>query len=465
MRPLNRVVAAVLQYNWTKRLNRTLTTLMLLTWLTLPVGCFKESKVDPAKPATFVRSYNNGYDTFAVQIEETSDGGYIILANTNVRDSEAEDFEFKIVLIKTDQYGNEIKMQHFPDINDKTRDFIGTSITLLDDGGYLITGREIEERNQTTKEITRFSPLIMMVDNNLENVPTDDIHTYPGANNARVLAATTKETNTGYDFLVLTSSTQQDTSFMILSEISSTTFQINWTQRYYVASGSGAAELTPVNKLFFDAGNPGFAYFGGTATKSNRTNALLTKAQPNRQLSEFANEFGYTGVDETVNDICRFGTGYAMIGKTNINNNDDILFVKVSNSGFLLDSTSFVTEILSNSDYSNTDKREEFKDLNSKNEVGNSISATRDGGFIILSTIDTYGAPTPLGAGNTDLSLLKVNGLGERTWAYTFGGSDAEIGNCVRQTTDGGYAALGTSRLGNRRTILFLKTDTKGEID
>lgn len=463
MRSLTQVAVAKVKTLWRSQSGQILATLSVVILLVLPTGCFKESKVDPATPSTFARSYNNGYSTVPVQIEQTPEGGYIILANTNVRDSEAEQFEFKILLVKTDQYGNELWMAHYPDISEVNgRLLVSTSITLLDGGGYLVTGSEIEERNTTTGEVTRFKPFIMTVDDNTGNVIQEA--SYPSANNARVVAATTKETDTGYDFLVLTSSVQQDTSFMILSEISSTSFQITSSQRYYIQTANGTADLTPVNKLFYEAGNPEFAYFGGTASRSNRNQALLTKAQPSRETAEYANEFGYPSFDETINDICQFGTGYAMIGKTNFFNNDDILFIKVSNTGSFSDSSVYITEILPDADF-NSSKRDELKKANSKNETGNSISATRDGGLIILSTIDTYGAPINLGAGNTDLSLMKVNGFGERVWARTFGGSDAEQGVCVRQTSDGGYAVLGTSRLGNRRTIMFLKTDKNGEID
>lgn len=463
---LNRITARTLKDVERKSFRHVPSVLATLILLTQPTGCFRESKVDPAQPSTFARSYNNGYDTFAVQLEQTPDGGYIILANSNVRDSEADPFEFKIVLVKTDRYGNELWMRHYPEITDKSRDLVGTSITLLSDGGYLVTGSEIEERNASTGEIIRFKPFIMTVDNNnTDNGTVTKEQTYSGVNNARVVAATVKETNSGYDFLVLSTSVQQDTSFMILSAVPSSTLQITSSQRYFVSDASGTADLTPVNKLFFESGSLEYTYFGGTSSKSNRNQAIFAKAQPSRKTTEFANEFGYPSFDETINDICQLGNGFAMIGKTNFRNNDDILFIKVSSSGIFSDSSVFVSEILSDEDYNSNTKREDFKELNSKNEVGNSISSTSDGGFIVLSTIDSYGAPIPLGAGNTDMSLLKINGFGDRLWARSFGGSDAESGNCVRQASDGGYAVLGTSRLGNRRTIMFLKTDKNGEID
>jgi hypothetical protein len=139
----------------------------------------------------------------------------------------------------------------------------------------------------------------------------------------------------------------------------------------------------------------------------------------------------------------------------------------VTSSGSVIDNRIFVTEILGNNTYQNTDKLEQWVEegLNTKNETGNSIAPINDGGLIILATIDSYGDPIPLGAGNSDMLLMKINAFGDRIWVQTIGGKDAESGACVRETSDNGFMVLGTTRVGARTIVQFVKTDALGNID
>jgi hypothetical protein len=417
-------------------------------------GCFSESKVDVAQPSTFVRSYSNGYNIETLQVEQTSDGGFIILGNTEIQDSEADPIEYKIILVKTDQFGNQQDMFHFPAVGDNSRNFSASSILLLPDGGYLITGAEIQETNVNTGEITKYRPLIMTV----SSTGSSNVMTYSVGANARTMAAAIDATANDNNFLVLESSEDLDSS-MVVRKISSANLSTTWYWKY-------AAEETILAKRIFSEGSD-LVFFGGTATKENRNDGRLVRIEENNPNPGFDNPYGKSDADETINDICRFGTGFAMIGKTNSRGNDDIFFIKLSKTGSFTadDSVSLVTEILADAEYNNQSRRDQFEDLNTKNEAGKSISTISDGGLIILGTIDSYGDPIPLGAGNIDIVLLKINAFGDRQWARTLGGLDADEATCVRETTDNGFIVLGTTRLGARGTMLLVKTDDLGNVD
>jgi hypothetical protein len=94
---------------------------------------------------------------------------------------------------------------------------------------------------------------------------------------------------------------------------------------------------------------------------------------------------------------------------------------------------------------------------------------TSDNGAILVGL--AYPAP----AGNTDFLVLKVNEDGDvgashpGTWQMTYGGPDADMARCVRQTPDGGYIVAGSSYsflvAGLSWDVWVLKLDAQGEIE
>lgn len=82
----------------------------------------------------------------------------------------------------------------------------------------------------------------------------------------------------------------------------------------------------------------------------------------------------------------------------------------------------------------------------SKNESGESVIATTDGGYAILGfTQSMDGDVTGKQNDSYDYWVLKFNSESELEWQKTYGGSNGDKGNEIIQTQDGGYAIIGSS--------------------
>jgi hypothetical protein len=94
----------------------------------------------------------------------------------------------------------------------------------------------------------------------------------------------------------------------------------------------------------------------------------------------------------------------------------------------------------------------------SDGEFAESVRQTADGGYIIAATTISYGA------GLYDLYLVKTDASGNKEWEKTFGGSNYDYARSVRQTTDGGYILIGatTSYGAGAADFYLVKTDASG---
>jgi hypothetical protein len=92
-------------------------------------------------------------------------------------------------------------------------------------------------------------------------------------------------------------------------------------------------------------------------------------------------------------------------------------------------------------------------------DYGLSVDQTADGGYIIGGRTNSYGA------GGSDLWLIKTNDVGDTVWTRIYGGTGADGARSVRQTSDGGYIAVGfTYSFGaGEADVYIIKTEASGD--
>lgn len=122
--------------------------------------------------------------------------------------------------------------------------------------------------------------------------------------------------------------------------------------------------------------------------------------------------------------------GYAFIGYTISNNgdvsgkhkNNDVWVVKLNSQGVIAWQKCYGGD---------------------STEIGNGISATKDGGYIICGYTASKDGDVKNNDGGYDAWVAKLNATGDIVWEKTYGGKFSESGQAIMQTPDGGYIMMG----------------------
>ncbi|MFN8690201.1 MAG: hypothetical protein ACK5XL_09395 [Cyclobacteriaceae bacterium] len=391
----------------------------------LVASCLSEKNADVAQPGTFVRYFNGGFDENAAAVEQTSDGGFIILSTLEVQQNGTSLPKSKIKLIKTDAFGNLQWSKVHPTHNSEdefydqsTPNYIGRNLIVGSDGGYMITGEKISSFGSY--------PLVLLTDATGSEIRKDTLN-LPGRGVALHETAT-ELLMLGYDSRL---QAPADKNMMLVS-LSKATLDPNWVRQY----GDGTGNVALARRLLMNSANQ--LVWAGTANRATHSDVRIVKSEQNSQRVIFDLPIGLPGSNEFGRDIAPFGFGYAVVGTTTENGSRDIFFQRLNENGSTPPNSKFVL-------------RDDEDD-----EEGYAITITQDGGLLLLGSFNANN--------NLDFHLIKINAFGELQWRRIVGSRDNDVGVAVRQARDGGLVILGTTELANIKTVMLLKTDKNVEI-
>ncbi len=146
---------------------------------------------------------------------------------------------------------------------------------------------------------------------------------------------------------------------------------------------------------------------------------------------EWQHSLGGTGIDRA-NEIHQTKDGgYIMIGQTGSDDGDvtghnggyyDVWVVKLNASGGI-----------------------EWQQAlgGTSEDYGRSICQTSDDGYVLTGLVNSKNGDVTGNHGSSDLWVVKLTPEGDLVWQKAFGGTNAERGHSIEQTTDGGFIIAG----------------------
>jgi hypothetical protein len=180
----------------------------------------------------------------------------------------------------------------------------------------------------------------------------------------------------------------------------------------------------------------GYIITGFTISFGSGSNDVWLIKTDNHGIEEWNKTFGGTSSDRGYCVQQTTDDGYIITGVLNYH---DLWLIKTDSTGNIIWNRSFGGNRVA---------------------YGNCVQQTTDGGYIVTGGLRLYSADSG------DVWLIKTDSTGNKTWDRTFGGTESDGGYCVRQTTDGGYIITGyTKSFGaGYFEVWLIKTDNVGNM-
>jgi hypothetical protein len=358
---------------------------------------------------TWQRTYGGTGSDWSYSVQQTSDGGYIVVGVTQSFGDSAQ-----VYLIKIDASGGTLWTKTYGGTDYDG----GFSVQQTSDGGFVITG--------WTQSFGAGHTDVYLVKTNAQG---DTLWTrtyggtgYDGGNSIQ------QTTDGGY-IIAGAKQTGYYAVYLIKTDGSGDTL---WTRTY---GGTYSDDAWSVQQT----SDGGYIVTGFTMSfGAGGMDVWLLKTD---SLGDTLWTKTYGGSNDDAGNSVRQTTdgGYIIAGQTKSfgNGGEDLYLIKTNASG----------DTLWTKTYGGVE-----------NEEGWSVQQTSDGGYVIAGFTGSFGA------GNHDVWLLKTNAVGDTLWTRTYGGTGDDNGRCVQSTADGGYIIAGwTNSIGaGSDDVYLIKTDSLG---
>jgi hypothetical protein len=360
----------------------------------------------------FSRLYATNYDKTSREVLPTGDGGYLIAGMTN--NSDPADCDAYI--IKTDNNGI---MQWDKTFGGAKPDYPYSMIETTD-GNFMIVGFSYSfGSGDEDIYLLKIDPSgAKIFEKKLGGTGNDE---------AREIV----KTNDGNYVIVGTSTSFSGSQDAFLIKIDNSGTEL-WRKTY----GGSGLEFGNGVALCADGGFIVTGRTGGSSSAGGQAYLVRTDASGNMTWS---NSYGTALDDEGVAVVSNADGSYVMVVRDSTAASDiDVHVLKADAGGAKTWEKSY------GGVFKDTPKR---------------IRATNDGGYIVGAISRSFGWANP------DMWLLKLDTGGDTLWSRHFGGSGHEHCHDIKQSSDGGYLAVGHSRSYSPYTqVYFLKLNGSGTV-
>ena len=360
---------------------------------------------------TFQRTYGDAGPERGTSVQQTSDGGYIVVGSTGFAK-----FGTDVYLIKTNFSGDTLWTRTYGG----TTYSVGTSVQQTSDGGYIVAGG--------SGSFESGGAYLVKTNSSGDTLWTRTYHATPNSHANSVQ----QTSDSGYIIAGYTGWNGGGTDvYLIKTNSSGDTL---WTRTY---GGAGDEQGMSVQQTS-DGGYIVVGYtwsFGAGPSDfyliktSSSGDTLWTRAFGGTHY-----EFGFS-VQQTSDG------GYIVAGQTYSfgAGPSDVYLIKTNSSGDTLWTRTYGGVY---------------------QDGGTSVQQTSDGGYIVAGYYTVFSGPF-----SSRSYLIKTNSSGDTLWTRTYGDTLGATASSVQQTSDGGYIVAGSSTLGyNNEDVYLIKTLGDGTV-
>jgi len=408
-------------------MNKKLISIFAL--LLLPIAIYSQ-----APAIQWKKTFGGSILDFAKDVQQTSDGGYIVAGYSYSSDGDVigNDGGIDCWIVKLNSNG---VIQWQKSLGGTSPDY-AYSIQQTTDGGYIIAGRSWSNDGDVNGNHGDSDYLVFKLNANgviqwqksLGGSDTDY------ANSIR------QTTDGGYIIAGISNSNNFDVTenyagydFWIVKLNSNGT--IDWQKSY----GGGGEDWANSVQQTVDGGYIVAGYSNsnnGTVTGNHGDTDYWVIKLDNNGIVEWQKSLGGSNTDKANAIQQTADGGYIIAGESKSNNGDvsgnhggtDCWIVKLNGNG--------------NIEWQKTVG-------GSLNDSANSIKQTSDGGYIIAGNSESNNGDATQNFGKTDYWIFKLSQNGNLQWQKSLGGSDSETVAAAQQTSDGGYIVAGSSYSNN----------------
>lgn len=392
--------------------------LLVVAGLLLGAGCGDDNKVtnndDDGGPApNFEVHFGGNTSEEGRAVIATSDGGFIAVGSTDSYGAG----NFDIYVVKTDKNGDSVWSNTFGG------DFLdlGFGVAKAADGGYVVMGL-IQSFGAGSGDI-----YLVKIDENGDSLWANS---YGGSSSEEAWAM--QATSDGYIIAGRTRSFGAGgfDIYLIKTDLSG---EVVWTQVY------GGTEHDNSQGVI-QTSDGGYLVVGQTQSfGATASDVYLIRTDANGD-SLWTKTYASDGEDYGQGVIQTSDGGFMVAGSTNSS-------VSAGSNFFLM-----------KTDTAGVAQWTKYHGGPSGGEC-HAITATNDGGFVMVGNTTFYGA------GSNDVYLIKTDAAGDTLWTRTYGGTLNDYGFSISATTDGGLIVVGaTSSLGTGGELYLLKLDGDGNL-